>query len=89
MAKVNCFYISHCSETMKKYHSSFKSTDKQDLQHKLKKPRNSRFPASYNEKWYCFPIFPAKTIKIAFFPANPAIATTLSKDHLYVVCCAI
>ena len=23
--------------------------------------RNSSFPASYNEKWYCFPVFPAKT----------------------------
>ena len=28
MTKINRFYISHCSEIMKKYHSSFKSKNK-------------------------------------------------------------
>ena len=28
MTKINCFYISYCSEIMQKYHSSFKSKNK-------------------------------------------------------------
>ena len=44
---------------------------------------NSNFPASYNETWYCFPGFPAKTKKIALSPGNPAIVTKLDEKDLH------
>ena len=41
----------------------------------LRKPEIPVFQHLVMKKWYCFPVFPAKTQKIALFPANPAIAT--------------